>query len=236
MITSTTARSRSNRFLVILGMLTLTLCLALIGCGRSEERASTLLALTTVPPTQTPLAVSTLTEADVDATKNAYPLRSQQTSIAIATSWAQGTRFPVTPIPLATDSPVRTPRPGINGDCAQGNRTYAYGGCWNGVVNGERMFVKAVVLLADRSQGMLRVMTSTMDLKDFGPESRYVTPERVGLIRPIDVTWPLMTVLVKDSNPQRTFVFNLETREWVTSPPPSPSVSVSPSPLSSPSP
>lgn len=234
MITSTTARS--NLVFVILCMLTLILCLVLIGCGRSEERANTLQAVTAIPSTQTPIVVSTLTEAEVDATKNAYPLRSQETSIAIATSWAQGTRFPVTPIPLATEAPIMTPRPGINGDCAQGSKIYDFGGCWNGVVNDERVFATGFSYDADPSQGILAVMTTTMDLRTYGLTHTYDTPEQVGLIKPIDVAWPLITLLTVDSNPQKTFVFNLETREWVTSPPPSPSVSVSPQPSPSASP
>lgn len=62
---------------------------------------------------------------------------------------------------------------------------------------------------------MLKVYTTTLDLRTLGPKQQYDTPIRAGKVYVQGVTWPHMTVAVYDSNPLITFVFDLATRQWV---------------------
>jgi hypothetical protein len=194
-----------------------------------------------VSSTLTPAAATaTLTGPELDATKAVIlrgPVEDQQTRVAQATAFAQGTPYPYTPWARPTQPTSIPPALGIHGNCAQGNKRFDYGGCWTGVVNGEYMFVVTGAGVADWQQGVVIVYTRTLDLRTEGPLQRYSTPLRRGVVRPIQVTWPLMTLLAKEDN--STQVFDLATRQWISppsTPGPSPSALISPVPSGSPKP
>jgi hypothetical protein len=166
-------------------------------------------------PVVTPLAPSTRTIAQRNATKAAL---LEAPKHALETRVASGTPFRPRPIILPTSKPVRTPVLGINTDCAQADHRFNFSGCWSGLVDGEYFFVNTITLKADPEQAQLRVYTMTFDLHRMGVEHYYSTPSKLGEIFPTDVTWPLITVTTKSGSPQATFVFDISTRQWVSRP------------------
>jgi hypothetical protein len=180
---------------------------------------------------QTPAATPTLSAAEWDATKIAYLEAPQH---ELETQVASGTPFAPTLIPVPTAPPVWTPTLGISGECAQGNHQFDYGGCWAGIINNEYLFVDTGALFDDPAHGVVRVFTTTMDLNTLGSMYDYRTPSTSGVLHPVQVSWPVMTLEVIDSTPPVRFGFDLLTRQWV-SPPPVPSAIVSPEPSPVPS-
>jgi len=236
-------RYRHRYALVSMIVLSMLVQLLLSGCSRPQQ--GVVQASTPIMSTQTlPAPTQTLTGPEWDATKAAIlrgPVEDQQTMVARATGFAQGTPYPYTPWARPATRTAIPPALGINGNCAQGNKRFDYGGCWTGVVNGEYMFVITGASVTDLQQGVVIVYTRTLDLRTEGPLQRYNTPLRRGVVRPIQVTWPLMTLVAKEDN--STQVFDLATRQWVSPPStsipgpgPSPSAFVSPVPSGTPVP
>jgi hypothetical protein len=189
-------------------------------------------------PVGTPIATRTLLPQEIDATRIARLQHERQTVEAHETSFALGTPYPTSP-PM-TPRPTRpaiTPVPGINVDCASASREFDFGNGWNEIVDGQYVIVQAGALKPDRLQSALRVYTLTLDLRSAPLMEVYTAPSNAGKVYITSVDWPLMTLTADDAIPPSTFVFNLETRQWVSpTPGPSPSVSVSPIPSVSPLP
>lgn len=188
----------------------LALCLSLCAaCGQTEF------------PTTTP--TPTLSRQDASATKEA---RNQAERAAAATRIASGTPFESTPLPLPTERPVLTPVLGINGDCAQADSKFDHQGCWTGLTNTEYVFVSPGAFWNDLPQGILRVYTSTLDLRTYGQRQAYQTPLRAGPIQVVGATGYQLTLLAEDGT---LFYFDVLTRHWVT-PTPAPVPSSPPTP------
>src|SRR5262249_30750580 len=150
----------------------------------------------------------------------------------LETRIAEGTEPPVPshiPIPTVTPGTVWTPTLGISGECAEGNHQFNYGGCWAGIINNQYLFVDTGALIADPSQGMLRIYTAIMDLLMFSDMEAFSTPSRAGRVHPTQFVWPIMPLVTLDNNPPVYFAFALTPRQWV-SPTPGPSPSALPSP------
>ena len=185
-------------------LLTLTL---LAACGRAEYAV--------VSPGSTP----TLLPRERSATQIAHFNNERATVSAHSTSFAFGTPYPDnTALPPLPTSPIMTPVPGINGDCANADREFSYVNCWNALIGDEYVFADTVVLKADPLQAVLHVYTATLDLRDIGPMESYSTSIRVGKVRITNVNWPLMTLTALQADPSTIVVFNLEARQWVSPP------------------
>jgi hypothetical protein len=189
-------------------------------------------------PNNTPVGSPTLLPRDRHATQIARFNNERQTLAAHATSFALGTPYPTSPpLPEFPTRPAITPVPGINTDCASASKEFDFGNCWNDVVDGQYIFAQAGALKPDKLQSALRVYTLTLDLRSAVTMELYTTPSQAGKVYITSVNWPLMTLTAEDANPPVTFVFDLETRQWVTlTPGPSPSASVPPIPSVSPLP
>jgi len=232
----TTRRTGSLSGLPARVTLLLIACLTLYGCGSGNlsgqlSQVSSPVTSTQTPAT-TPATTRTLSPPEFDATKIASidaPHHEWETRVA------SGTPFVVTPIPMPSEPVLATPELGITGNCAYGNHQFAFGGCWAGIVDGEYLFVETGAFKDDATQGAIRMYTSTMDLLIPGPDQVYYTPSRMGRVHPVQVVWPIMSLITLDHDPPVTFAFNLSTRQWVT-PSPGPSPSPMQSPLSSPLP
>jgi hypothetical protein len=222
----------------------LTMCcflLMLSGCNNPRTAAGisnqpTDLPGPTVVATATtgPAATATLSGPDSDATKLAIFATVDAPQDELSTRIAQGTPIPTpiyVPLPVFTPHSVWTPTLGISGECAQGNHVVSYGGCWTGLVSNQYLFVHTGAFEADPSAGFVRIFTATLDLVRLGPMHDYISPLRVGRIRPSQVAWPIMTLVTVDSDPQVYLAFDLSTRQWVPATPvPSPTLSQSPIP------
>jgi hypothetical protein len=149
------------------------------------------------------------------AEKIATQFAEEQTAVgALATQTALGTPVVYTPIPIPTDAPVPTPVSGITG-CGAAYKGFYPGGCWAEQGNGEYVFVSAGAFTNAMEQGVIQVMTSTLDQRHFSKEQTYQTPDQVGMVYPASVVWPRMTlVALPDTGPTRTFVFNMLTHSW----------------------
>jgi hypothetical protein len=210
-------------------LLCVLLLIVFAGCGTATNEKNVGTTITvggTVLPTQNPVQTPTLTGPERDATKQsilAGPESDNQTRVAYATNYALGTPDAlVTPI-IITMGPVLTPILGRNGDCAQGNDTFSYRGCWTDRVGDEYVFVATGAPWADLTQGAIRVYTSTLDLRTFGEAQWYETPTQSGEITVAEVIWPLLSVQTLDT-PPTMFTFDLVARQWV-------SITVTPTPL-----
>jgi hypothetical protein len=186
-----------------------------------------------VSPSATPAAPVTPTGPELDATKNAvYEVEQHQRETAVALAPPDAG----TVVAIPTPEPVLTPILGFSGDCAQGNHEFYHEGCWAGVVDNEYLFVQTGALMADPDYGVVRVYTATLNLVILGADQDYRTPSQAGRLRPVQLNWPVMTLVVLGSNPPAYFGFDLSSRQWVTAPPlPSPSPGQSPLPSPVPS-
>jgi hypothetical protein len=202
----------------------LVLDVLITGCTRLAAEQG--ISQTVVPTTATApgMATPTLTHLDASATKIAF---DQAERDAVATLIASGTPFVSTPLPLPTQAPVLTPLLGINGDCAQGDSKFDHQGCWTGRTNTEYIFVSLGAFWNDLTQGILRVYTSTLDLRTYGQQQLYQTPLKTGPIHVVAVDGDQLTLQAENST---LFYFDLATRQWVT-PDPTPGPTPIPSSL-----
>lgn len=208
--------------------------LALTSCGRPDnETLKPNNPTTTAPsavPTAQPSATAVLTGLELDATKIANQ-QQQEHDIATVTAGGELPTPVETPNPtmaaqltaiaqgvFPTPAPLPTPELGISGDCAQASPEFIYGGCWNGKIDGGYIRVQSGALPTNPDQGVLRIFTSTLDLRDHGPFQVYPTPAKAGLVDIAQVAWPRITlVTLNDDSPVNRFVFNAATRTWDTS-------------------
>jgi hypothetical protein len=222
----------------------------LTGCGRvdSEQDAGAQIAAeletpTVIPstlPITTPVGTATLLPREQKATEIARFENEQATVSAHSTSFALGTPYPTSrPFTPRPRRPAITPVPGINTDCADADREFSFVNCWNELIGDQYVFADTVTLKADPLRAVLHVYTATLNLDDISPIQSYPTSTRVGRVRISSVSWPLMTLTTLQTDPPITFVFNLETRQWISpplTPGPSPSALVSPVPSGTPVP
>jgi hypothetical protein len=211
------------------------LCLASYGCSQANESGQSAKTSNAIVSTVVPMVTSTLSGPELDATKMAGLATWEAPQHEMETSVAQGTPPPIpTIIPIPTQHPpLWRPTLGISGDCATTNNLFDYGGCWVGIVNNEYVFVDTGAVAADPSKGAIRVYTATMDLLTFGTKEMYYAPSPAGRLHPTQVVWPVVPLVILDSNPPVYFAFDLDTRQWVSATP-GPSPSVSPLPTQQP--
>lgn len=206
-------------------ILVLVFNILITSCSSSYQEPG--ISQTSVPATATgtEVATPTLTHLDASATKIAF---DQAERDAVATLIASGTPFVTTPLPLPTEAPVLTPILGINGDCAQADNEFDHQGCWTGLTNTEYIFVSPGAFWDDLTQGILRVYTSTLDLRAYGEQQSYPTTLKAGPIHVIAADGYQLALKAENGT---LFYFDVLTRQWVTpTPGPSPIPSVPPTP------
>ena len=193
--------------------LLLVFCLLLASCTGTGSGLS--LTPTEMPPGQspTPVATSTLTRPDMDATKVARYEQQRQEWEAMATRIANGTPIVYTPIPIRTAAPRPSPVLGIYNGCADPDPYYTYRSCWAGRQDNEYLFVSSGALKSEPAQGMVRVYTTTLEQRTRGPEQTYTTPLKAGLVLIISSISQRLTLQAEDGT---LFYFDVPTRQWVT--------------------
>jgi hypothetical protein len=192
------------------------LCLLLVGC---QHVAGSQPENTAIPTQSVPTAT---VEPDSTPPQGVVTklIGDDARQTALATRVASGTPYMFTPFPIPTTAPQPTPILGIAPQCGEADKDFQYGSCWSGLVNSEYLFVTSGGSRDNRSQGLLLVVTSTLDLKEHGPLQTYETPTHAGRIQIAQVTWPRMTLLAAANNgPAAQFAFNLLTRTWETAGP-----------------
>jgi hypothetical protein len=99
--------------------------------------------------------------------------------------------------------------------CTGGISQFLPSGCWAGPGDGGFVFVTTGAFSRSETQGVIKVLTTTLDLRTFGPQQTYKIPEQIAPVYPAQVTWPYMTLIAPvDNAPTHIFVFNLHTRTW----------------------
>src|SRR5206468_12571867 len=105
--------------------------------------------------------------------------RNQERATAgaqLATMVASGTPLPTYERP-PTFPPGPSPEVGEHG-CGEGNRDFIYGTCWTLQGNDEYLYINTIAPKNDPAQGMIRVITSTLDTQILGDWAYYPTPSR----------------------------------------------------------
>jgi hypothetical protein len=207
----------------------LLLSLLLVSCTRSQqeqqaasEQAAVVVLTQTPAPTgsaQTVIPTNTLTGPELDATKYAWDEQDRQTAVAVATQYAIATPIPPTTFePIPTAVPYPSPELGIH-SCGGADNQLNVGSCWTGQTAEGYISASTRQSVADPSDVVLRVITSTVDQRTVGQPQSYAVPAQVGLVHIAYVDWPRMTLITDRESPTiKTFVFNLLTRRWEQAP------------------
>lgn len=195
-------------------------CTTSVREDRSNSSRQENLAAASISTATAPLVTATLTGPERDATKLAPLEWAERTSVARATRYAMTTtRVPRTFEPMPTRV-LSTPELGRHG-CGGYDRQYDNRNCWTERIDDGYIGVYTRAPLESPSQVTLQVVTVSLDLLTEGPMLSYAIPEQVGLVRIASFEWPRITLVTLPDNPvERTFVFNLLSREWETPPPP----------------
>lgn len=164
--------------------------------------------------TQTPMATSTLTGPELDATKLAPVEWHRQTVVAFATQYAIETPVPPPPLPNPTLGPLPPPELGIHG-CGGVNRRFDLGSCWAGEIPDGYIFANTRKSRDEPFEVTLMVSTTPPDRRSSSLVGTYAIPSQGDLPAIASVDWPLMTLITSRESPTiTTFVFNLLTRQW----------------------
>jgi len=127
-------------------------------------------------------------------------------------------------------APTFTPVIGMLPGCLPfGNGAGIPYNCWQGLVNGQLLILKAGVggYGHDQTQGF--VWVNTPEQREDGSDI-YFTPQQIGPVKIVSVNGLIFTLAPAEPGfPPVTFVFDLATRQWVT-PGPTPVPSLPPSP------
>ncbi len=213
----------------------------LVACGTQVGPLSgpAAVVLTETPPIQT---TYTPNYKEVAGTEIALTEEAIRTSVALTgvPTWTPG---------IPPSEPTSTPELGLHSGCSNKNSLEPFFiNCWGGIVNGDYIDVEVgrEGSLGDKQQGVIMVVNISQQSSEM-----YRTPQRVGPVRIVEVDGTRFTLAPIDyyyfetpgalqtpwatTTPGPVFVFDIATRQWVSSTPvptpfPSPSVSASPSP------
>jgi hypothetical protein len=149
------------------------------------------------------------------ATHEAYATRVREFREALRTSVAlthAPTETPGRPPAYPTPTPMLGMLPGCSNTSPYGPQAIS---CWRGLIDGAVVEVAAGMegLEGDPQQGIIKVHVRGEEGSDI-----YETPERAGAVRIVSVDDEEMVVTLEtihQPTPQQ-FVFDLESREWVS--------------------
>lgn len=167
-------------------------------------------AVGTAIATSTPEIIGTV---DVQATHEAFETAVTERRQEIQTEVAL-THAPTTTPGRPQERPSPTPMLGMLPGCSNTNVYEPQAiSCWRGVVDGELVDVDAgrEGMDGDPEQGILRVHIHGGQGDDI-----YQTPDRVGAVRIVSVNGVLFTLETVDQPTPQQFVFDLDTRSWVS--------------------
>ncbi len=209
------------------------LCLSVcVGCGQTGAAQHT--AATTPPTFSVPTSV-TETPRPTHTMNPDYATRYALATVGAHNRELFLTAIALSPPPTRTpgrrpDAPTVTPVMGMLPGCLPfGNGAGLPYNCWQGLVNGQLLILKAGTggYGHDETQGF--VWINTPDQREDGNDI-YFTPQHVGPVKIVAVDGLLFTLVPAEPNsPPVTFVFDFATRQWVT-PGPSPVPSLLPTP------
>lgn len=195
--------------------------------------------VTGVPPvpTRTANAAATLTVGEIlaeiragGATKVVAEAQGALTTIPLeqtALARPSPTLY-IIPTPWPTSLPEPTPVLGRQPleDCATGIHGFDATNCWIVLLDNQFVYIDGgnsynVISgdLSDTSIGTILVFTRPLTLSGIGSSELYRTPQQLG---PVDITMvdgSLVTVVTDNPGTSVSFVFDLATRQWVTSGP-----------------
>ncbi len=234
-----------RRFISRLGLMILAVPM-LTACGTQGQATTpqpTELPVPTIPPSELVSTPTATWFSTIDATRHAVETVSEQDRADLFTRYALS---PTPPFPtLGPPQPTETWIMGLH-ECSEGSGYYpqVYG-CWRGIVNGELISIAGGRQGSggDTTQGLLMVFHGPL-FDPLAPTTEYYsTPVRLGGVRLVSVDGSRLTLVPYNPwypqatyPPDTTFVFDLDTRQWVSSPP-SPTITITPSlsPIPSPS-
>ncbi len=178
------------------------------------EATPTTPALTPTSPTSIPTTTSLPdNHTPIAATREAYEnevaanLEALKTSVALTHA---PTEMPGPPSPVVSPTPMLGILPGCSNTNAYEPQVIS---CWRGVVDGQLVDVGAgrEGRSGDMAQGILKIYVQGQEDVDI-----YNTPNLVGPVRLVSVSDRLFTLSTVDLATPQIFVFDLDTRQWVS--------------------